>query len=420
MKLFKSHIYLALFTVFSLFITSCQDNNDPELLFEDTPTARTKQAIQKLRTALKSSENGWKVTYFTDDELLGGYTFLFNFISDEEVKMHSDFGNPDPNKLSLYDITLGSTIKLSFTTKNVLHELADGDNYPDNDLVGRGYKGDFEFLLSSYDGDDIIFRVNRDASNYLRFKKATAADWTDIEKHKTIRESFPTNHMAYKIGDKVSNFSFNPLRWFASNTDNNGTAGFGVGFTSTGVVISPAIDVNGTKYSEFTLSDDKTQLVSLDGNFTIFFLKLPFNINQEWWSNAASTTKSSPAVNTAHATAKTANTATWGETLSNWARFGNLASGRKGFSLFSFTGPGRGFTAQYNVAFQGVFGEPTQIDIVRVSEGFNWRFYRHLNPLLDLYIDNAPYTTEPTPAASPTEVKLTSTKDPNVWFIMEL
>ena len=99
----------------------------------------------------------WKATYFTDDTQLGGYSYLFKFTDNQIVEMASDFGGNDDVTSSQWAIQLGTTLKLSFTTKNKIHELSDSNNSPDTDLRGQGYKGSFEFLYYGTEGDDIIF-----------------------------------------------------------------------------------------------------------------------------------------------------------------------------------------------------------------------------------------------------------------------
>ncbi|QTD38618.1 DUF4302 domain-containing protein [Polaribacter batillariae] len=229
MKKNKINTYQLLVALFLLILSSCQDNSDPDLLFEDTPTVRIEKAIKELEESLQSSENGWKMTYFTDNTQLGGYTFLFDFISNSEVKMDSDFGTPDASKVSLYDITLGSTVKLTFTTKNVIHELSDGANSPDSDLVGQGYRGSFEFLYFKKEGEDILFKSNRDRDNIIRFTKATADDWTNLttQNKAMLNDNIPNKPLKSVFRNltienngqiTVYDFSFNKNRRFATVT----------------------------------------------------------------------------------------------------------------------------------------------------------------------------------------------------------
>lgn len=238
-----------------LSLQSCNDN-EAERVFNEVPSVRLEEQSKELQELLKSSTEGWKTTYFTDDSQLGGFTFLFKFTDNKNVEMASDFGDDDTVTASEWDVTIGSTVKLTFTTKNKIHDLSDSNNYPDGELRGQGYKGSFEFLYYGVDGDDIIFRSNRDFIE-VRFTKATPNDWVDLVKNRDnmlyIKDN-PTKSVfrTLNIGDKVYNFSYDVNRRFAKNVNESTSIDFGVGFTSTGITISPALDINGDKVSEFT------------------------------------------------------------------------------------------------------------------------------------------------------------------------
>lgn len=388
-----------------LTLQACNDN-EAEVIFKDSPAVRLQKQTKELQELLKSSPEGWKATYFTDDTELGGYSYLFRFTDDNTVEMASDFGT-DGVTSSEWELQVGSTLKLSFTTKNKIHELSDSNTFPDTELRGQGYKGSFEFLYYGTEGDDIIFRTNRDFIE-LRFSKAASTDWTAISTHKKIWESFPSSHLAYKIGDKVSNFSYAHSRRFASNTDSGtSTAGFGIGFTPTGVTISPAIDVEGTLYSEFTLSDDKSRLISLDGAFEIEFIRLPFapltgpilTIGNNPTFASASFINSYNEVEAVHQTVYP------GLPLDPVIAMGdsNIEYG---------LGP---FVARHGLFFSGVYGNPNLLSISKLDPGLNWQFVGHLNPMLNLIIDKGPYITE---VLTPTVGRFTSESDPDFWFVL--
>ena len=423
MELFKSNKWQTLIALFFVLLYGCE-NNDPELLFNEVPSVRVQNKIDEVKTLLQDSENGWKVTYFTDTTQLGGYTFLFNFISDNEVKMDSDFGTPDPSKISLYDVTLGSTVKLSFTSKNVIHELSDGANFPNEDFRGQGYRGGFEFLFSSKDGEDLIFRVNRDRSNYLRFKKASLQDWTDISKNKDIITHLnnSSRHLGYQIAGKAYNFSYDENTRFSTSRENKDSLNFGVAYTPKGVTVSPPIVVNGIKYSEFTLDKSKNELVSLDGNFTIIIVSNPINVNLTWDILVDNTNVSSSFV-TIFNQIIAANITRWTHTVGDRISIGTTTingATTQGIRLTSIPLLTSGFFfARYNLSFGGILGEPSFLNISKAGGDFNWRFFPHFEPFVDFITNNAPYRTEPTPLVNPTEVKLISTKDPNVWFIIK-
>ncbi|MFV0248743.1 MAG: DUF4302 domain-containing protein [Tenacibaculum sp.] len=255
-----------LFFVFALLLLSC-NKSETEQIFEDSSTVRKEKREQELRNLLLSSEQGWKVTYFTDNTQLGGFAFLFKFIDDTQVEMATDFNNGYTKMQSEYDILYSSTTKLSFSTKNYIHDLSDSANPPDSGLTGRGYKGDFEFLYYGAEGDDIIFRTNRDFIE-LRFSKATENDWSDFHKHELIKANIDGQvgksvFRILKIDNKLYNFSYDTRRRFATNNAaSKDNLNFGIGLTPTGIIIEPAIDIDNSKINEFTYDSSEDKFIA--------------------------------------------------------------------------------------------------------------------------------------------------------------
>lgn len=403
-------------------LNSCVDN-DPEALFDDVPSVRIAQQTRDLKGLLQASADGWKVTYFTDDSELGGFTYLIDFTGDKTVEMDSDFGATKGTRTaSEWDVTLGSTVKLVFSTRNKIHELSDSANSPDDNLVGQGYKGSFEFLYYGKEGDDLIFRANR-GFNEVIFKKATASDWTDLSTSDDIKNLI-TGQLAYELDGVRNSFDYNIARRFATNTDTtvNGTD-FGLGFTPTGIIVSPAIiAANGNSYSKLSIDDAKSQFISEDGEFSIAFLSPPFNINQDWRINVVGEGEVSTLFFNTFVGIFNANRATYpDETLGTTIVFGNtFDSTPPGIMFRSFTNTetGDGFWAEYNLSFPIFLSDLSLFTIAKEAAGFNWSFYEHLDPLLDLIVNSAPYKVEATPVDNPTAVKLTSVDNPNVFFII--
>lgn len=256
----------------ALFIAACT-NTDAEQKFEQTPTERLNARKKELNNLLLSAENGWKVVYFTDNTVLGGYTHLIKFAADGSVEMASDFDDDTAVYKSKYDIQLGSTVSLVFTTKNRIHLLSESDNYPIPALRSKGYLGDFQFLYYGQENGEIIFRTNR-SNQELRFVKATAQDWTDL--HKNIDmidnvvgdDSRPLFRLLETNDGKTIHkfdFAFSEVTRFAqANSVETGYSvnyDMGIGYSPTGIIVSPAVEVGGQKLSNFVYND-------LDGSFT--------------------------------------------------------------------------------------------------------------------------------------------------------
>lgn len=268
------NIYKFLFAAFlALQLSACDNNTEADPKFDKTPTERLNAQKTELNETLLSSGFGWKAVYFTDNTVLGGYTHLFKFAADGTVEMASDFDADTAIYKSEYQVQLGSTVSLTFTTKNRIHLLSDSDNYPIPALRAKGYLGDFQFLYYGQEDGQIIFKANRNGTE-IRFVKATAQDWTDLPKNLIMEQNviggddrplfrlLETNDGTTK---HQFDFSFSEVtRYAEANSIETGYSvsyNMGVGYTPTGIVVSPAVEVAGQKLTSFIYN-------SADGSFT--------------------------------------------------------------------------------------------------------------------------------------------------------
>ncbi|MNX35755.1 hypothetical protein D3C86_660280 [compost metagenome] len=254
------NIYKFLFAAFlALQLSSCDNNTEADPKFDKTPTERLNAQKTELSDALLSSEFGWKAVYFTDNTVLGGYTHLFRFAADGTVQMASDFDDDTAVYKSEYQVQLGSTVSLTFTTKNRIHLLSESDNYPIAALRAKGYLGDFQFLYYGQENGQIIFKANRNGTE-IRFVKATAQDWTDLPKNidmidNVIGDDTRPLFRLLETNDGTAkhqfDFSFSDVtRYAEANSIETGYSvsyNMGVGYTPTGIVVSPAVEVAGQK-----------------------------------------------------------------------------------------------------------------------------------------------------------------------------
>ncbi|WP_343698109.1 DUF4302 domain-containing protein [Flavobacterium sp.] len=256
-----------------LHLSACNDNTDAEQLFNETPTERLNAQKSELSEALLSSQFGWKAVYFTDNTVLGGYTHLFKFAQDGTVEMASDFDADTNVYESEYAIQLGSTVSLTFTTKNRIHLLSESDNYPIPALRAKGYLGDFQFLYYGQENGEIIFKANRNGTE-IRFVKATADDWTNLSQNLVMEQNVigSEERPLFRLLETTDgttthqfDFSFSEVTRFAeSNSIESGYSvsyNLGVGYSPTGIVVSPAVEVGGQKLTTFVYND-------ADGSFT--------------------------------------------------------------------------------------------------------------------------------------------------------
>jgi len=170
---------LLLLPIIALALFACQKNDPDDLFGGKTPSQRFEQSQAELRRELAKPENGWKLTYFTNDKKFGGFTFLMKFTPEGLVEMNSDIGLTSSSTTSKYEIQEGQGTMLVFTTKNYIHELSDA--YTHMDLRGKGYEGEFQFIYYGKEGNKLKFRTQRKATEqYVYFEPATAEDWNNI------------------------------------------------------------------------------------------------------------------------------------------------------------------------------------------------------------------------------------------------
>ncbi|WP_281239178.1 DUF4302 domain-containing protein [Flavobacterium praedii] len=249
--------------IIALLFAACT-NTDADQKFEQSPTERLQAKQKELNDLLLSSEFGWKAVYFTDNTQLGGYTHLFKFKNGGLVDMASDFDSDTAIYNSEYQIQLGSSVSLVFTTKNRIHLLSDSDNYPTAALRAKGYKGDFQFLYYGQENGEIIFKTNR-AFIELHFVKATAQDWADLHKNIDMIANVigaPTRPLfrLLETNDGTTqhqfDFSFTDITRFAvANSVESGSSmsyNMGIAYTPTGIVVDPAVEVGKQKLTNFT------------------------------------------------------------------------------------------------------------------------------------------------------------------------
>ncbi|MFV0483086.1 MAG: hypothetical protein ACK5MG_03195, partial [Bacteroidales bacterium] len=77
------------------------------------------------------------------------------------------------------------------------------------------------------------------------------------------------------------------------------------------------------------------------------------------------------------------------------------------------------YIANYNLSFEGSVESAQYLNIVKSGAGYQWSYFTHLEPFVDLISESSPYTVEFDDPDNPTSVKLTSVNDPDVWFVVK-
>ncbi|WP_428233078.1 DUF4302 domain-containing protein [Flavobacterium sp.] len=229
------YIYKCLMISFAALLLGSCSSPEVESKFDQNATDRLSARQKELNDLLLSSGEGWKAVYYTDSTQLGGWTHLFKFLPGKKVNMASDFDSDTGIYTSQYDIQVGSTVSLVFTTENRIHLLSNAADYPTAGLLAKGYLGDFQFYYYGQKNGDIIFRTNRNG-HFLRFVKATPQDWADLPKNTPIINNITGDMTSplfrlLEINDGTTTKSYD----FDYNTD----ARFGTGYP-----LDPAVNTS--------------------------------------------------------------------------------------------------------------------------------------------------------------------------------
>ena len=242
-------------------LVACQ-KNEPDSLFDKSPSERFEESQAELRKELTTAQQGWKLTYFTKEGVFGGYHFLMKFTPEGLVTMVSDFNSSTISPTtSKYEIQEGQGTMLAFTTKNYIHELADAMQ----GIRGTGYAGEFEFIYYGKEGNKLKFKTQRKSTEqFVYFEPATAQDWTDIttlsSNLSTLVENMSNYYMKVTANGTSTDYEIdmqNGLIGVAPLNSNTPSLASTVA-TKTGVAFKPALTIQGKKFTELTRDDSTT------------------------------------------------------------------------------------------------------------------------------------------------------------------
>ncbi|MFL1013625.1 DUF4302 domain-containing protein [Flavisericum labens] len=254
-----------------LLFVSC-NNDDGEVLFDQSPADRLAEQNEVLLNLLTTEPQGYKALYFSKNDEFGGFTYYMKFNTDGTVRMTSDFDEDTDIQTSSYDVRTGTTTELVFTTRNHIQKVSNPD-YPG--LVGTGFKGTSVFQFFSEEEGVITFRDVRNTSTGIliltptNFSDFDTESLASVETSLVNRENFTTSDavtsfpfLSVENGSEVDRYAlnYNNVTLFANPTKQDASGAvtdeeFGIAFTEDGLVISPALEVNGVAFENFLLDD---------------------------------------------------------------------------------------------------------------------------------------------------------------------
>lgn len=283
------HLFVALLSV-TLF-AAC--TFEQENLFDESASLRVVHFNEDLKARLVAQSTngnyGWEIQYFvagTGYQDFEGFTLYGSFTETGKVTLASNHrylrdGNAGKytEAVSTYQMLAEEGPMVAFNTWNdVLTVFVDpvDPSYAPNNIVsnGEGMNGDHNLVFVRYEGNNIIFRGQRHAAEvrFVPCDRPWAQHLTDIATMKksitssTLNTYYLTdgkdtmyidglNEGVFSIVDRLED----PLLDLTRNCL----------FTSSGIRLSYKQSFGDHEYQEFSISDDKSRLLSEDGSVQI-------------------------------------------------------------------------------------------------------------------------------------------------------
>lgn len=166
----KKIIYILL--VFATICSSCvQDVDD---VYDKPVAQRVEEAVQEYHDLLVSSEYGWLMEYYPhSSQVYGGFNYVMKFSEGNKVMISTDaFGKSDEMEESLFSVKKDIGPTLNFDSYNKLFHYFSDPDISGGAGTGKGYEGDYEFLLRSHTENEIILRGKK-TKNIIKMTRLT-------------------------------------------------------------------------------------------------------------------------------------------------------------------------------------------------------------------------------------------------------
>ena len=169
----KKLIYTLL--AFATVCFSCvQDVDD---VYDKPVAQRVEEAVQEYHDLLVSSEHGWLMEYYPhSSQIYGGFNYIMKFKGGDKVTISTDaFRKPEETEESLFSIKKDIGPTLNFDTYNSLFHYFSDSDISGGAGTGKGYEGDYEFLLRSHTENEIVLRGKK-TKNIIRMTRRAEDD----------------------------------------------------------------------------------------------------------------------------------------------------------------------------------------------------------------------------------------------------
>lgn len=219
---------------------------DQEDLFDKDAALRLQDALEKADKAFTSSENGWLLEYYPEEnQSYGGYALTVKF-ADGKATVGSELA-PGEFEESLYKMTNDNGPVLTFDTYNTLMHFfstPSSGNY-------EALHGDFEFVVDSI-GDDEIKVHGKRWGNEFYFRKLNESAEDYLNKVVEVSENFIVTGLQGNIGKEAIKgvVDLDGRQVGLANADSTYQQVEAFTFTDKGIRFYAPFDVNGEQLAE--------------------------------------------------------------------------------------------------------------------------------------------------------------------------
>ena len=265
----------------AMLLTSCRFEDED--YFDESASLRIEHAVESIQKTLVSAPQGWVMQYYADTSVDGyeGFNLFAKFEDSGKVTMagnHRYLRDGNSNKYtefaSLYKMLLEDGPVLAFNTWNdiltVFVDPVDPSAAPGS-LVkdGAGMGGDHNFVVMSYDNNEIILRGERHSAEV----RLVACDrsWQDYIADTETMKSYITSSSvtSYYVTNGTDTLYFlNPrsghFRYTERIDDPLHVQWKSCCFTPDGFRLEHQDTIGSNKFQEFKLAEDKTCLYNED------------------------------------------------------------------------------------------------------------------------------------------------------------
>ena len=387
-----------------LFLTACEYKEDP--IFDQNPKERILSSLQNTRKLLEGHDGYWLLTYYPEDYQEGFWVYPY---------LSTLF--PSTINFPKYHRSLGGY--------NFILKFSEGKVTASSEVVPTNREETTYYSYTISEFPILSFNMN---GNIMTLSKLTTDRETFLNKIRENRDKLLGKGLSpISIGGTQVKLELFPttrqIAFLYENDTKYQQQAFIV--TEKGIKFYEPVSINNVTLSELYFNEDKTALVSPDGNFSSALVPSPLTITNSTVISFEDS-KASPYLIEKYEAAKG-----WAENIFSWGTLskkvklvpmtGNEGENATGIEIVETTQDGSGWSGYYLVDFVGVAGAPTQVKFLSKGpqdskENYLYFFKDPAIWLAEILVRSAPYTVE---NHSSEYYRLISVGDANVWFLVK-